>query len=82
MTQLARFDNEEKKKGAIYWTGPLLAGDRLWFANSKGAVYSAGVADGAVSGFTALKDPVTLPPVVANGTLYILDDGGHITAFR
>ena len=82
ITQLARYNNEEKKKGAIYWTGPLLAGDRLWFANSKGAVYSAAVADGTVSGFTALKDPVTLPPVVANGMLYILDDGGHITAFR
>ena len=82
LTQMARFRNETKKKNAIYWTGPLLAGDRLWMANSEGSVYSASVADGTVSPFTQLNAAVTLPPVVANGTLYILDDGGRITAFR
>lgn len=82
MTQLARFENEAKKKNAIYWTGPLLAGDRLWFANSNGQVYSASVADGAPAIYTDLKEAVTLPPVVANNTLYILDDSGRINAFR
>jgi len=82
MTQLARFKNEEKKKGPIFWTGPLLAGDRLWLANSEGMLYSAAVADGAVAGFVDLKQSVTLPPVVANDTLYILDDSGRISAFR
>ena len=82
ITQLARFENEEKKKGPIFWTGPLLAGDRLWFANSKGSVYSAGVADGAVTSFAQHSDTITLPPVVANSTLYVLDDGGKITAYR
>ena len=32
--------------------------------------------------FTELKESVSLPPVVANQTLYILDDSGRITAFR
>ncbi len=82
LTQLARFDNEEKKKGPIFWTGPLLAGDRLWLANSKGTVYSASVADGTVTTFAQHSDSITLPPVVANGTLYLLDDGGKITAYR
>ncbi len=82
MTQMPRFRNEEKRKDAIYWTGPLLAGDRLWFANSEGVIYSAGAADGTVATFTDVKNPISLAPVVANGTIYFLDDGGKINAFR
>jgi len=82
LTQLARFENEEKKKNPIFWTGPVLAGSRLWFANSNGQVYSAGVEDGAPVSFAELKNPVTLAPIVAGGTLYVLDDSGRISAFR
>ncbi|MFN9376420.1 MAG: PQQ-binding-like beta-propeller repeat protein [Novosphingobium sp.] len=82
LTQLARFENEEKKKNPIFWTGPVLAGGRLWFANTNGQVYSAGVEDGAPVLLTDLKEPVTLAPIVAGGTLYLLDDSGRITAFR
>ena len=32
--------------------------------------------------FVKLSDAVSLAPVVANGTLYVLDDGGKISAFR
>ncbi len=82
LTQLARFENEKKKKNPVFWTGPVLAGNRLWFANSTGQVYSAGIEDGAPVLYTELKNPVTLAPIVAGGTLYILDDSGKITAFR
>ncbi len=82
MTQLARFKNEKKRKNPIYWTGPVLAGNRLWMANSEGLVASAGTMEGEVSEFTKLGSSVSLAPVVAGGVLYILDDGGKITAFR
>lgn len=82
ITQLARFRNEEKKKDPIFWTGPVLAGDRLWFANSRGEVHSASVTDGVPTLLTSLGSEITLAPVVANNTLYILDDGGRITALR
>lgn len=82
LTQLARFENEKKKKNPIFWTGPVLAGNRLWFANSNGQVYSAGIEDGAPVSFTDLKEPVTLAPIVAGSTLYILDDSGKLSAFR
>ncbi len=81
-TQLVRWKNEKKNRGPIFWTGPVLAGDRLWFASSEGEVASASAADGAVTPLMKLGDPVTLSPVVANSTLYILDDGGKITALR
>ena len=37
---------------------------------------------GAVQGQTELKAGVSLPPVVANNMLYVLDDDGRLHAFR
>lgn len=81
-TQLPRYENEEKKKNPIFWTGPVLAGNRLWIANSDGLVASAAAEDGTVTNLTEVSGPVSLAPVVANGTLYVLDDKGRISAFR
>jgi outer membrane protein assembly factor BamB len=61
---------------------PVLAGDRLWFVNSQGHVMSAAAADGQPSLMAKLGSPITLAPVVAGSTLYVLDDSGTITAFR
>lgn len=82
MTQLKRFKNEKKKKNPTFWTGPVLAGNRLWVGNSRGEVMSAAVTDGTMSEFTKVGAPISLAPIVANQTLYILDDSGKITAFR
>jgi len=81
-TQLARFENEKKRKNQIFWTGPVLANGRLWIANSRGEIKSVAVEDGSVSAFTKLGKGVSLAPVVAGRTLYVLDDGGKISAFR
>ena len=81
-TQLTHYKNEKKKKNPIFWTGPVLAGNRLWIVNTEGEVMSASVSDGSVAPFTKLGKAVSLAPVVANNTLYILDDGGRISAFR
>ena len=37
---------------------------------------------GATAEFADLNNPVSVPPIVANRTLYILDDSGRITAWR
>ena len=82
ITQLDAFRNAEKKEDPIFWTGPVLANNRLWVASSRGQVVSVDVASGAAANFAELSDPVSLPPVVAGNTLYILDDSGRITAWR
>ena len=82
LTQLAGYRNAEKKKDQIFWSGPVLAGDRLWLVNSLGQVMSAAATDGQTSLAADLKTPITLAPVVAGSMLYVLDDGGKITAFR
>ena len=82
ISQLARYRNEKNKKGAIFWQGPVLAGDALWTVNSEGELWRVNPADGVATRFTELKQPISLAPIVANQTLYILDDSGRISAFR
>lgn len=82
VTQLQKWEKVKKKAGAIYWTGPVLANGRLWVANSRGEVASISAEDGIVTPFAKVKSSVSLAPIVAGGTLYVLDDGGKITAWR
>ncbi|WP_420821333.1 PQQ-binding-like beta-propeller repeat protein [Pseudopontixanthobacter vadosimaris] len=82
MTQLPRYRNEEDRKGQIFWTGPVLAGSQLWIANSEGQVYRVSAGEGAAGLFRELDAPVSLAPIVAGQTLYVLDDSGTISAFR
>ncbi|HEY0624059.1 PQQ-binding-like beta-propeller repeat protein [Sphingomonas sp.] len=82
ISQLRAFRNEEDKKGAITWVGPVLAGNRLWLSNSRGELVSASPIDGSVGATIEGKDAVSLSPVVAGGMLYILSDKGEITAYR
>ena len=82
MTQLRRYRDEKDKKGNIRWVGPLLAGDRLVLVSSLGQILNVSPADGTIQSAVESRMPVSLPPVVANNTLYILSDTGHLTAWR
>jgi outer membrane protein assembly factor BamB len=82
LKQLMRYENEEKRKNPVFWVGPVLAGNRLWIANSRGELAFADPSSGEMTQFAELGAPVSLAPVVAGQTLYVLDDSGRITAFR
>ncbi|WP_068080523.1 outer membrane protein assembly factor BamB family protein [Novosphingobium rosa] len=82
IAQLDRYHNAEKKAGAIFWTGPVLAGDQLWVANSEGALFTVSVMDGLAKRYMKFKTPISLAPVVAGSTLYVIEDSGKITALK
>ncbi|WP_095013404.1 PQQ-binding-like beta-propeller repeat protein [Tsuneonella mangrovi] len=82
IADLPRYKNEKKKKDAIFWRGPVLAGNQLWVVNTLGQVWTVSVGEGSAASWQRLNGPVSLPPIVANKTLYILDDSGRIYAFR
>jgi outer membrane protein assembly factor BamB len=82
ITQLQEFRKEKSKSGLISYVGPILAGNRLIIASSNGSLIFADPVTGAVQGQTSVGASVTLPPVVANSTLYVLDDDGRLHAFR
>jgi len=82
LTQLAHFRNEKKKSDPIDYVGPVLAGGRLVLANSLGQIIYVDPATGAVQATVETKLPVSLSPVVANNTLYILHENGQLSAWR
>jgi len=83
IAQLNRWHNQAKKTGAqLFWTGPLLAGDRLWVANNLGEIYTVSTLEGTAQRFGSVGGPVSLAPVVAKSTLYVMTDEGTITAFK
>jgi outer membrane protein assembly factor BamB len=82
ITQLQRWKNEKKKENPIFWTGPVLAGGQLWVASSRGEVWKISAGEGSAALFDDIGQPVSLPPLVADGYLYLLDDSGTIHAWR
>ncbi|MES3098996.1 PQQ-binding-like beta-propeller repeat protein [Sphingomonas faeni] len=82
IAQLPRFQNEKKRSNAITWFGPILAGNHLVLTNSRGEINFVSPTDGTVSSTIETKTPFSLPPIVANSTLYTLDQKGKVTAYR
>lgn len=81
-TQLQQYRKEKKKEGQVYWNGPVLAGGRLFTVDTLGEIGVVNPADGSFSVLFDVNEKVSLPPIVADNTLYVLDEGGTITAFR
>jgi outer membrane protein assembly factor BamB len=82
ITQLPRWQKEKSKKGPISWVGPVLAGGRLLLVSSQGRMGNVAVADGKLGTSTNIGAPVFLQPVVAENTLFILDNEGRLSAWR
>ena len=82
INQLPQFVKAKSKKGEIDYSGPVLAGGRLIVVGSNGALIYVDPATGSFQSQTSVGAGISLPPVVANSTLYILDDRGRLTAFR
>lgn len=81
-TQLPRWKNEKSKKGPISWVGPVLAGNRLIAASSEGQIAYISPATGAIEATVKYGRPVGIAPIVANNSMYLLDDEGRLTAWR
>ncbi|MEQ8772812.1 MAG: pyrrolo-quinoline quinone, partial [Erythrobacter sp.] len=64
------------------WTGPVLAGGHLWVASSRGEIWRVSTAEGSAQMFADIDEPVSLPPIVADGFLYVLDDSGTVHAWK
>ena len=82
ITQLQHYRKEKARKDQVTWFGPVLAGGRLILTNSLGQLAYRSPTDGAAISDEKQKVPYTLPPVVANSTLYTIDQRGRISAYR
>ncbi|PZU11599.1 PQQ-like beta-propeller repeat protein [Sphingomonas sp.] len=82
MTQLERFRNKKKRENPIEWSGPVLAGGRLWVVSDKGEIIGIQAVDGVIRDRLKGSGPFQLAPIVANNMLVTMDRKGTITAYR
>lgn len=64
------------------FTGPVLAGGRLIVAGTNGTVIEVNPQDGKILTQWNAGATISLPPLIAGGTLYMLSDDGVLSAYR
>lgn len=82
ITQLDLFENPNKRRNRIAWTGPVLAGGRVFVASSDGQARILNAFDGTIIREMDLRDDVFVGPVIANETVYVLTDEARLIALR
>ncbi len=79
---LPRYANEKKQEDLIIWTGPVLASDRLIVAGSHGYALAISPYTGRIIGQVRMPAGVSVPPVVADNTVYFLANDAELVAYR
>lgn len=82
VTQLRKFKNEKDRRGRVVWAGPVLAGSRLFVANSEGDAVTVSPTNGEIESRIRLPGGVLVSPIVANRTTYVLTDEADLVALR
>lgn len=80
--QLQRFEDQRDSKGRIAWTGPILVGGRLILASSHGEAVQVNPSTGEVVQTLRVGGAVFIPPVSANGQVYLLTDEARLVVLR
>ncbi|HSO41325.1 MAG TPA: PQQ-binding-like beta-propeller repeat protein [Rhodospirillales bacterium] len=79
---LPAYENEKKQEDPILWVGPVVAGDRLIVASSTGRLLSVSPYDGSIVGREQLRHGTAVPPIVAEQTLFVLQNDATLVAYR
>ena len=79
---LPRFEDPEDQEDPIIWTGPILASDRLIVAGSNGEALAVSPYSGKILGVVEMPDRVSVPPIVANGSVFFLADNAELVVYQ
>ena len=71
-----------KLPGKHTWSGPVLAGNRLWLTSNKGHLIGVDASTGRVDVTHNVGQPIYIAPVVAGGRMYVLTDNARLMAFN
>ncbi len=82
VSDLPRYEDEEKQSDPIFWYGPVLAGGRLLAASTNGELASISPDTGEILGRQSISGAASMSPTVVDGTVFVVTDEGRLTAFR
>lgn len=75
-------DPEDHDSDPVFWTGPVLGGGKLWLTNSLGQLVSYSTSDGSEGKTIDIDTASYIPPVIADGVMYVVTDNGYLVALR
>ena len=64
------------------WSGPTLAGGKLWLASNEGLLVGVDAKTGQVATKRDLGDSIFVSPVVASGRMFVLTDDAELIAMN
>jgi len=79
---ITSLDEMTKAKTKPQWSGPVLAGGRLWLVSSQGQAVTLSPRNGKKVGSFSVGGGLFIPPIVANKTIYFLTDSANLIAMR
>ncbi len=82
VTTLPRFEDEEDLEDPIVWSGPVVAGEQVFVVGSNGEMRRLSPYDGRELETIEIGDEISLAPIVADGTLYVLRQDATLIAYR
>ena len=82
VTPLPAFEDLERKRDPIRWIGPTLVADRLILAGSIGRAVAVSPYTGKILGRQELSGAGSVPPVVADGSVFVVSDDATLLALR
>jgi outer membrane protein assembly factor BamB len=80
--QLPKWGDPEDQLRPVVWSGPLLLSNRLIVFSSSGYAEAISPYTGELTGRVEIPDGTAIPPVVANGTLYLYTNDAELVAMR
>ena len=81
-TQLQGYDDPDDKEDPIVWSGPILVSNRLLLLSSDGRAALISPFTGEKQSEMEIPEGTRVPPVVADGTLYLLTEDADLIALR
>ena len=82
VAQLKEYENAEKRKNKITYSGPLIASNRIVVASSEGELIGLDPQTGSEVSRLNLKSSVFIEPIAAGGKILVLTDEGKLIAIR
>lgn len=71
-----------KLPGSTTWAGPVLANGMLWLASKDGQLTAVDATTGRVGGQMSVGGAVYVPPIVAQGQMFVLRDDATLVALN
>ena len=82
VSDLPRYEKEEKKKGRISYSGPIIASNRVVVASSEGDLLGYSPQTGEQVSRLKIGQPIFIEPIAVQDKLIILTDEGRLVAVR